>query len=89
MKARSADTLRHTRESVLISFKLNRRRVPFAIQIGARMIPVTMQERADIANGALMSSKMYFVRIVFDTAMTTSSRNDITVDVLILSLLVE
>ena len=86
VKARSAATVRHTRKSVLVSSILNRRRVPFAIQMGARMIPVTMQESADIANGASISSKIYFVRIVFDTAMTTSSRNDSTVDDLILTL---
>ena len=83
VQARSAATVRHTGKSVLVSSILNRRSVPFAIQMGTRMIPVTMQESADIANGASMSSKMYFVRIVLDTAMTTSSMNDSTVDLLI------
>ena len=61
---------------------VNKRKVPFAIQTGTIMIPVTMQDIADIATGALMCSNTCLVRTVFDIAMSTSSANDVIVDFL-------
>jgi hypothetical protein len=39
-----------------------------------------MQESADIATGAWMCSNMYFVRTVFEIAMTTNDTNEIIVN---------
>ena len=81
VNARSAATVTQTIESVLVSSIVKRRSVPFTMQMGRSMSPVTMQESADIATGAPMCSKMCLVRIVFDTAIATNNRKDSRVDV--------